>query len=116
MIFQNSEYIFVSILHAILLFTFASTFMKLLQRGLYYLFPEKIENKSKLQVLIEIYLELICIVVGLYTLRTLVNKGMQTSLKLRSNSEKYALLVLGSPIFVHQRHLLDKIKYVWKDI
>jgi len=112
MIFDEKGYMIQIILYSIFLFTFGITYSKFIDG----FFSEPFKNKSKLRIVGEIYFEILCLVLGIYIIRRTLDNVMDTLFGKMNNPEKYALLVLGSPMFAQDLHLIRKIKYVWKDI
>lgn len=112
MVFDEREYIIQIILYSIFLFSFGITYSKYLDK----LFTKDIKSKSRFQLIIEIYVQILCLVMGIYVIRKTIDLVMGNIFSPLKNPEKYALLVLGSPMFAQELNLIDKIKYIWKDI
>jgi len=96
-------------IYSVLIFTILVTFCKKMDK----MFPKLNKKKKKWETLMEIYMQLLIVVSVSYILREFLNYFLKSPLKVRGSPDKFAILILGSPMFSQQPRLLSKIKYVW---
>jgi hypothetical protein len=70
-------------------------------------------QKSKLRLIIEICLQLSANAVGMYLLRTLIEKFVMKRFNIQNAPEQFATLVISTVIFGLQPTLMDKIESVF---
>ena len=70
-------------------------------------------RKSKPRLVIEICLQLSANAVGMYLLRTLVEKFIMTTFNIKDAPEQFATLVISTVVFAIQPTLMDKITSVF---
>jgi hypothetical protein len=78
--------------------------------------PKYDKNKPKWRTLTEIYIQLIMIVSTSYIVREVLNYLIKGHLGVIGHPDKFAIIILGSPMFSQQPNLLDKIKYIWINV
>jgi len=99
-------------LYAIIFLTMGVTISKLLDDYM----PKLDENKNKLVLLFEIYIQIILLVIATYIFREYVNYFLRNILNIYGNPDKFAILILATPMFSQQQNLIGKIKHVWADL
>ena len=70
-------------------------------------------QKSKLRLVIEICLQLIANAVGMYLIRTIIEKFLTGRFNIQKSPEQFATLVISTVIFAVQPTLMDKITSVF---
>ena len=99
-------------LYAIIFVTVGVTISKLLDDYM----PRLDEKKSKAVLLFEIYIQITILVISTYIFREYVNYFLRQMLNIYGNPDKFAILILATPMFSQQPNLIGKIKHVWKDL
>ena len=99
-------------IYTILIFTIMVTICKKIDNFL----PKYDKNKPKWRTLTEIYLQLVLIVSISYIVRDLLNYIIKEPLGVIGNPDRFAIIILGSPMFSQQPNLLYKIKYIWRTV
>jgi len=71
------------------------------------------KDKPRWKTITEIYLQLLMIVAFSYITREILNYFIKGPLGVVGSPDKFAIIILGSPMFSQQPKLLEKIKNVW---
>lgn len=111
MAFYLSYLVNISI-YTVLIFTIMVTFTKKLDKYI----PKYDETKKRWITICEIYFQLIMIVGISYIVREVLNYYIKSSLDIVGNPDKFAIIILGAPMFSQQPNLINKIKFIWKNI
>ena len=75
--------------------------------------PKFDENKSKITILIEIYLQIGLIAVSTYIFREIVHYIFNSRFNIKKKPDKFAVLIIAPTMFSQQSELIKKIHYVW---
>lgn len=103
------SYLFHISVYSVLIFTIMVTFCKKLDDYL----PVYNKDKPRWKTITEIYLQLLMIVAFSYITREMLNYFIKGPLGVVGSPDKFAIIILGSPMFSQQPKLLEKIKNVW---
>jgi len=98
--------------YTVLIFTIMVTICKKLDEFI----PKYDENKPKWRTLSEIYLQLILIVSISYIVRELLNYFIKGPLGVVGQPDRFAIIILGAPMFSQQPNLIEKIKHIWRNV
>ena len=99
-------------IYSVLIFTIMVTFCKKLDQFI----PSYDESKKKWKTVVEIYSQLVIVVCVSYIIRELLNYYIKGPLGVIGSPDKFAIIILGSPIFSQQPNLMKKIKMIWKNV
>ena len=103
------SYIYHISIYSILIFTVMVTFCKKIDE----MSPKYNKNKAKWKTILEIYIQLLLIVIFSYIVREALNYFIKGPLGVVGHPDRFAILILGTPMFSQQPKLLEKIKRIW---
>ena len=103
------SYLYHISIYSVIIFTIMVTFCKKIDG----LMPVYDENKPKWTTSTEIYFQLLLIVGFSYIVREILNYFIKGPLGVIGNPDRFAILILGSPMFSQQPNLLLKITKAW---
>ena len=106
------SYLYHISIYSVLIFTIMVTFCKKLDDYL----PKYNKDKAKWKTISEIYLQLLLIVGFSYIVREVLNYFIKGPLGVVGHPDRFAIIILGSPMFSQQPKLLEKIKNVWSKV
>ena len=75
--------------------------------------PKLDKSKSKMIILIEVYLQIGLIAVLTYIFREIVHYIFNTTFNIAKNPDKFAVLIIAPTMFSQQKSLIEKIHYIW---
>ena len=79
-------------------------------------FLKENEKKSKLRLIIEVFLQLGATSVGVYIFRELINFGLRSYFKIEKKPDRFAVVVVAPVIFSQQANLIDKIETLYDNV
>ena len=102
--------------YAIWIFVYSIVFLSIgvsIGELLNIMMPKFDENKSKITILIEIYLQIGLIAVSTYIFREIVHYIFNSTFNIKKKPDKFAVLIIAPTMFSQQSELIKKIHYVW---
>ena len=96
-------------LYSIVFLTLGVSFGKILDN----IIPKLDKNKSKIVILMEVYLQIGLISVITYILREIVHYIFNITFSIEKKPDKFAVLILSPTLFSQQSELIKKINYIW---
>jgi hypothetical protein len=75
--------------------------------------PKFDENKAKITILMEIYLQIGLIAVSTYIFREIVHYIFNSTFNIKKKPDKFAVLIIAPTMFSQQTELIKKIHNVW---
>lgn len=96
--------------YSIIIFTLVIKYGQLLES----IFPSFDETKPRVIVLIEIYMQVALISVGVYVFREIIDWLLRLYFLIDKKPGSFATVIIGSSIFSQQKVLVNKINYVFK--
>lgn len=105
------SYLYHISIYSVLIFTIMVTFCKKLDDYL----PAYNKDKPKWKTITEIYIQILLIVGFSYLIREVLNYFIKGPLGVVGQPDRFAIIILGSPMFSQQPKLLEKIKQIWSN-
>ena len=96
-------------IYSVILFTIMVTLCKKIDAYL----PKMDKTKKKWITTLEIYIQILLVVSISYISREILNYYLKSSLNVVGSPDRFAILILGTPMFSQQPQLLKKIKFIW---
>ena len=79
-------------------------------------FLKENEKKSKLRLIIEVFLQLGATSVGVYIFREIINFAVRSYFKIEKKPDRFAVVVVAPVIFSQQANLIDKIETLYDNV
>ena len=96
-------------IYAILFLTFGVSIGELLNK----IMPIYDENKSKIEVFLEVSLQIGLIAITTYAFREFINIFLKGTFNIYKKPDKFAVLIVAPTMFSQQSELIKKIHHIW---
>ena len=107
--FFYPQYAIWIIVYAILFLTFSVSIGELLNK----LMPTYDNTKTKIELFLEVCLQIALIALTTYTFREFINMILKGTFKIFKNPDKFAVLIVAPTMFSQQKELMKKIDHIW---